>query len=51
MSLKVAHIDILNDFTYNLISPSLLKMQKKSSKRIFLLSDFNINLSKYEISD
>ena len=34
-----------------LISPLLLKLQKQSSKRIFLLGDFNIDLLKYEISD
>ena len=34
-----------------LISPLLLKLEKESSKRIFLLGDFNINLLKYEISD
>ena len=34
-----------------LISPLLLKLEKGSSKRIFLLDDFNINLLKYEISD
>ena len=35
MSLKVAHIDILNDFTYNFISPSLLKMQKRVIQKNF----------------
>ena len=41
----------INDFTNEFISPLLLKLQKESSKIIFLLSDFNIELLKYEISD
>ena len=41
----------INDFTNDFISSLLLKLQKESSKRIFLLDDFNIDLSKYEISD
>ena len=41
----------INDFTNDFISPLLLKLQKQSFKRIFLLGDFNIDLLKYEISD
>ena len=41
----------INDFTNDFISPLLLKLQKESSKRVFLLGDFNIDLLKYEISD
>ena len=41
----------INDFTNDFISPLLLKLQKESSKRVFLLVDFNIDLLKYEISD
>ena len=41
----------INDFTNDFISPLLLKLQKESSKRIFLLGNFNIDLLKYEISD
>ena len=41
----------INDFTIDFFSPLLLKLQKDSSKRIFLLGDFNIDLSKYDISD
>ena len=41
----------INDFANDFISPLLLKLQKESSKRIFLLGDFNIDLSKYEIPD
>ena len=41
----------INDFTNEFIYPSLLKLQKESSKRFFLLGDFNIDLSKYETSD
>ena len=41
----------INDFKSDLISPLLLKLQKESSKRIFLLGDFNIDLLKYELSD
>ena len=40
-----------NDFTNDFISPLLLKLQKESSKRVFLLGDFNIDLLKHEISD
>ena len=40
----------INDFTNEFISPLLLKLQKESPKRIFLLGDFNIDLLKYEIS-
>ena len=40
-----------NNFTNDFISPLLLKLQKESSKIIFLLGDFNIDLLKYEISD
>ena len=41
----------INDFKSDFISPLLLKLQKESSKGIFLLGDFNIDLSKYELSD
>ena len=41
----------INDFTNEFISALLLKLQKDSSKRIFLLGDFNIESLKYEISD
>ena len=41
----------INDFKSDFISPLLLKLQKESSKRIFLLGDFNIDLLKYELSD
>ena len=41
----------INDFTNEFIFLLLLKFQKESSKRGFLLGDFNINLLKYEISD
>ena len=41
----------INDFTNYFISPLLLKFQKESSKRIFLLHYFSIELLKYEISD
>ena len=37
----------INYFTKDFISPLLLKLQKESSKRVFLLGD----LLKYEISD
>ena len=41
----------INHFKSDFISPLLLKLQKESSKRIFLLGDFNIDLLKYELSD
>ena len=41
----------INDFKSDFISPLFLKLQKESSKRIFLLCDFNIDLLKYELSD
>ena len=41
----------VNDFKSDFISPLLLKLQKESSKRIFLLCDFNIDLLKYELSE
>ena len=41
----------INDFKSDFISPLLLKLQKESSKRIFLLCDFNIDLLKYELSE
>ena len=41
----------INDFTNEFISPLLLKLQKESSKSVFLLGDFNIDVLKYEISD
>ena len=44
-------ISQLNDFNSHFLSPLLLKLQKESSKRIFLLGDFNIDLLKYELSD
>ena len=40
----------INDFKSDFISP-LLKLRKESSKRIFLLGDFNIDLLKYQLSD
>ena len=40
----------INDFTNDFISSFLLKLQKESSKRLFLLGDFNIDLLKYEIN-
>ena len=39
----------INDFKSDFTSPLLLKLQKESSKRIFLLGEFNINLLKYEL--
>ena len=41
----------INDFKSDFISPLLLKLQKESFKRIFLLGGFNIDLLKYELSD
>ena len=41
----------INDFTNDFFSPLLLKLQKESSKRVFPLGDFNIDLLKYKISD
>ena len=41
----------INDFKSDFISPLLLKLQKESSKIIFLLGGFNIDLLKYELSD
>ena len=41
----------INDFKRDFFSPLLLKLQKQSSKRIFLLGDFNVDLLKYELSD
>ena len=41
----------VNDFTNDFISPLLLKLQKESSKTIFLPGDFNIDLLKYEFLD
>ena len=41
----------INDFKSDFTFPLLLKLQKESSKRIFLLDDFNIDLLKYELSD
>ena len=41
----------INDFKSDFISPLSLKLQKESSKRIFLLGDFNIDLLKYELPD
>ena len=41
----------INDFKSDFISPLSLKLQKESSKRIFLLGDSNIDLLKYELSD
>ena len=41
----------INDFKSEFISPFLLKLQKESSMKIFLLGDFNIDLLKYELSD
>ena len=41
----------INDFTNDFFSPLILKLQKESSKRVFPLGDFNIDLLKYKISD
>ena len=41
----------INDFANEFIFLLLLKFEKESSKRSFLLGDFNIDLLKYEISD
>ena len=41
----------INEFKSDFISLLLLKLQKESSKIIFLLGDFNIDLLKYELSD
>ena len=41
----------INDFTNDFVSSSLLKLQKKSCKRIFWTDDFIIDLLKYEFSD
>ena len=41
----------INDFKSDFISPLLLKLQKESSKIIFLLVGFNIDLLKNELSD
>ena len=41
----------INDFTNVFISSLLLKLQKESPKRIFVLGDFNIDLLKYKIPD
>ena len=40
----------INDYKSDFTSPLLLKLQKGSSKRIFLLGDFNIDLLKYDLS-
>ena len=37
----------INYFTNDFISPLPLKLQKESSKKTFLLADFNIDLLKY----
>ena len=44
---SILHID---DFNSNHISPLLHKLSKETSKQIFLLGDFNIDLLKYESS-
>ena len=41
----------INDSKSDFISPLLLKLQKESSQRIFLLGDFNIDLLKCKLSD
>ena len=41
----------ISDFKSDFVSPLLSKLQKESSKKIFLLGDFNIDLLKYELSD
>ena len=41
----------IKDFTHDFISSLLLQFQNKSSKRVFLVGDLNIDLFKYEISD
>ena len=52
MNFKIAKFALqINEFKSDFISPLLLKLQKESSKRIFLLGDFNIDLSKYELSE
>ena len=52
MNFKIAKFALqMNEFKSDFISPLLLKLQKQSSKRIFLLEDFNIDLLKYELSD
>ena len=52
MNFKIAKFALqINEFKSDFISPLLLKLQKESSKRIFLLGDFNIDLLKYELSD
>ena len=41
----------IGDFNSNEISPLLQKFLNESSKQIFLLGDFNIDLLKYESSE
>ena len=41
----------VGEFNSNYISPLLHKLSKESSKKIFLLSDCNIDLPKYESSE
>ena len=41
----------IGNFISNYISPLLNKLSKESSKQIFLLGDFNIDLLKYESSE
>ena len=41
----------IGDFNSDYISSLLHKLSKESSKQIFLLSDFNIALGKYESSE
>ena len=50
MNFKIAKFALqINEFKSDFISPLLSKLQKQSSKRIFLLEDFNIDLLKYEL--
>ena len=41
----------INDFKSDLVSSLQLKLQKESSRRIFLFGNFNIDLLKYELWD
>ena len=41
----------IHNFTNDLISSLLSKLQKESCKRIFLLHNCNFDLLKYELSD
>ena len=41
----------INDFKSDFVSSLQLKLQKESSRRIFLFGNFNIDLLKYELQD